>query len=574
MIRPGTQPVKGACREWRLYALLCLGLPFLWNCHATNFQSLKARADQKGTTKGFRPYPARASMPVKRSHKPRRIALLIGINQYKDRSWHPLRFAAKDAKDMAKVLQSNTLGKFDRVLLRTTAAQTTRKAIIDAFDEVKRWARSPQDTVFVYISAHGSLARNSLHQLRRYLVTHDTLSRKVSATGLGVESLRRRFASFPSQRKVMLLATCHSGAGKSRLSRVMRAELKTLKGSFFVKPMERVSRATFILGVCSFGETAQESPLLKNDIYTHYFIKAIRNRYDANGDGAVTLTEAHDYAKELTYYHTKGQQRPYAESDILGADPIVLVGAKRRLGKPVLYAYDARFNGVHVHVNGTPKGSFPRGITMKAGRQKVKLLSHDKKAILFNGEVELRAGERMDVQKLFRRQHFPFALAFKSGYQGFLLDSTGDRLSRGLPLFGVEFKFHRPFSIPFDLRLEFAFAHSSHTLPEKENLPQTVTELNFAVAITYHWKWRWLTLYVGPRVSAIYLHRQSDLYKDLSDFFYSFQPGLLAGAEWRVFQQWSLFVEGRLNYTYVTVENGPAQHQGSYECLGGAYFHF
>lgn len=550
------------------WGILLWFLPCFWSCQTQHATS--------NTHKGFRPYPARAALKTSsnRPRPPQRIALLIGINAYRDKAWHPLRYARKDAHDLARVLRDKKLGKFNKILLYTRPDQTTRSSIQGAFAKLRRWVKSPKDTVFVYISAHGSLARDSQHQLRRFLITYDTLSEKVHKTGLSVRNLRRSFARLPSQRKVLLLATCHSGAGKSRFNRSMRAELKTLKGSFFVKPIENVSRATFVLGVCGFGETAQESPVLKNDIYTHYFIRAIRNRYDANGDGAVTLTEAHDYAKELTYYHTKGRQRPYADSDILGTDPIILVGVKRRLGKPVLYAYHERFNGVHIHVNGTAKGSFPRGVTVASGRQKIKLVSHDKKLVLFEGAFEFKAGQRIDVMRLFKRQFFPYAVAFKSGYQAFLQGATDVRFSKGLPLVGIEFKVHRPFSIPFDVRLEFNFARDSHVINAEGLLSQTVTEFNFGLAITYHLKWNFFTLYVGPRVSAIYLQRESNEHAGVNDFFYSFQPGVLLGTEFRVFTRWSFFLEGRLNYTYVTVESGAAQHQGSYEMLGGINFHF
>lgn len=45
---------------------------------------------------------------------------------------------------------------------------------------------------------------------------------------------------------------------------------------------------------------------------------------DRDGDGAVTISEAHDYPRERAWQFTQGQQRPAAESTILGLDPIVL----------------------------------------------------------------------------------------------------------------------------------------------------------------------------------------------------------------------------------------------------------
>ena len=104
---------------------------------------------------------------------------------------------------------------------------------------------------------------------------------------------------------------------------------------------------------------------------------------------------------------------------------------------------------------------------------------------------DLERPGRIDAHRLFRRRFFPFSIAFKSGYQMFLQGSTGDRFSHSLPLFGIEFRLYRPLKMPIDLRLEFAFSHNSHLLAEQANRPQTVTEINFALAVTYTFKWRW-----------------------------------------------------------------------------------
>ena len=544
---------------WLVVALL----PFLWQCTPSTVWK----------SKGFRALKA-FKKSEKRGYRPRRIALLIGIDKYKDETWHPLRYAAKDAGDLARVLGKKSLGYFDDLMLHVSTRNTTRASILRVFKRLLELNKDPRDTVFVYISAHGTLSRDRRHRLLRYLVTQDADAKDLSRTAISVDLLRGFFGKLKSEKKVMLLATCHSGAGKSRLTRFMSAELRTYKGPFFVKPIEAVSRATIFLGVCGFGETARESRKLRNDIYTYYFIKALKSRYDLNGDGAITVMEAHDYAKELTYHHTKGQQRAYAESDILGSDPIILVGKKKRLGKPVLYAYKQRFFGVEVRVNGNPKGTFPRGIKLRTGKQKITLVAQNGKSVLFDGEVDVRAGERLEVGKLLKRQVFRYSLSTKGGYQFFLQGTSESRISRPLPLLGVDFKLRNPFQLPLDLRFEFAFSHDSHVLQEQDNRSQTITELNFGLALTYNFKIQWFCFFVGLRLSAIYLGRESGLHREINDFFYSFQPGLLLGTEFRLALRWSLFAEARLNYTYITMEEGPPKHQGSYEMLGGVSFHF
>tara|TARA_B100000609_G_scaffold129972_1_gene103626 strand:+ start:50080 stop:51807 length:1728 start_codon:yes stop_codon:yes gene_type:complete len=567
--------------EWGALVLL---LPFLWQCSSSIQQT------STNQNKGFRPFPVgssrsalqAASLSKKSSpqettipQKGRRIALLIGINEYRDKTWHRLRFAAKDANDLARVLREKKLGHFNTMMLHVGRSSTTKASILAAFKKLASLNVNKHDTVLVYVSGHGTLARDKQYRMRRYLVTHDANAKDIHNTALAINRLRKLFNGLKSQRKVLLLATCHSGNGKSGLNGKVKAELRTLKGPFFVKPMELVSRATIFLGVCGFGETAQESSKLRNDIYTHYFIKALKNRYDANGDGAVTVLEAHDYAKELTYHHTHGRQRPYAESDILGTDPIVLVGKKKRLGKPVLYAYNNRFFGVEVRVNGTPKGTFPRGIDVGTGKQKITLVTPTQK-VLFQGDVYFRSGQRMEVNQLFESRFFSFSMAAKSGYQIFLEGSSEDRMTANLPIFGIDLRWKRfaHVSVPLDLRLEFAFARNSHALAAQDNRPQTVTELNLGVALLYHFDWKMISAFTGIRLSGIYLDRQSDLHVDINDFFFSFQPGLLLGGEWRLHPRWSLFAESRLNYTYITTADGQPRHQGSFEIVGGFHFHF
>src|SRR6267142_1338859 len=95
-------------------------------------------------------------------------------------------------------------------------------------------------------------------------------------------------------------------------------------------PLEQVSEAVIVLTAAAFGESAREDEALAHDVYTHFLLRAL-DEGDRDGDGAVTASEAHDYAREQTYTYTGGQQRPTAEADIVGRDPIVLRGRAERV---------------------------------------------------------------------------------------------------------------------------------------------------------------------------------------------------------------------------------------------------
>src|SRR5687768_10809702 len=49
--------------------------------------------------------------------RPRKIALVIGIDQFDDPFWPDLRFAVKDARDLTRTLSDPRVGAFDDVVV-------------------------------------------------------------------------------------------------------------------------------------------------------------------------------------------------------------------------------------------------------------------------------------------------------------------------------------------------------------------------------------------------------------------------------------------------------------------------
>src|SRR5205823_3555630 len=121
---------------------------------------------------------------------------------------------------------------------------------------------------------------------------------------------------------------------------------------------------------------------------------------DRDGDGAVTASEAHDYAREKTYQYTRGQQRPTSESSVLGKDPIVLAGRPVRVGTPVLYSYAPSAEGVAVVVNGVQKGTLPGGIALSPGTYRLRLANAQDGRVLYDGDIDISQGEYRELSSL------------------------------------------------------------------------------------------------------------------------------------------------------------------------------
>jgi hypothetical protein len=506
---------------------------------------------------------------------PRRLALLVGIQGFDDPEWRALRYPEADAAALAAVLRDPERGAFDDV--EVLAGGPTRDEVRAALRRLAERSRDERDTVVVYVSSHGTLARDAVGALRRYLVSRDTRVADVPGTALPMDELKADFDRLRSRRKVLVLATCHSGSGKSLLPDAVQAELAGMKAGFFVRPIEEVSRASVVLAASDWGEAAREDDKLGNDVYTHFLVEALKLGADRNGDGAVTASEAHDYARRMTYEWTGGRQRPSAESNEVGADPIVLAGKVARPGRPELFSYAARLDGFTVRVDGRPLADLPGGVAVEPGRHRVQVAKGNGPEVL-DGWIRVRAGERIDVEHLVLRGPGRWEIAPRAGGLAFL-DARSRRDVLGpVPAFGAALTctdWPRPgMSIRLDLA---ASAGSSST----EQGPHTARFRYSAFTAGASLPWRFTpgrlggaSLLAGPRLSALFVDRRFDLaLAPPGQSWFTLAPGVLLGASLPLGARFTAGAELHLDFAVVRVD-GENRSSGLAELLLGAGYRF
>ncbi len=348
-----------------------------------------ASACASGRSKGGLLEPIAPEGVTQTRAEPRRLALLVGVDAFEDARFGPLRYAGLDAEKMGQ-----TLERFDWIRVLSRPESTSRAAVLSALAELAAEVSHPRDTVVLYLSTHGTLARRPGGELERFIVLRDTRLDQVSATGISVDQLLAELDRLVSRRTALILATCHSGRGKSALSDPLARALARSKGPRVELP--DVSEATIVVTAAAHGEAAEERDELGHDVYTHFLLEGMR-RGDADEDGQVSLSEAHDYARERTYVFSEGLQRPTAETHVLGRDPIILTGRATRAPRPVLYGYSAAAEGVAVEVNGRLKGVLPGSVALSPGDQHVVLRAGPAGAALAETSLSVAAGERLDL---------------------------------------------------------------------------------------------------------------------------------------------------------------------------------
>jgi len=497
---------------------------------------------------------------VQKAFSGRRFALLIGIPTAKDEHWQPLRFAAKDVDDLGAVLQDPLRGRFAKVEQLTSPEQTTRAAVEAAIARLAALATQPDDVVVLYVSAHGTLARDARGELERYLVTSDADFHHVAETALPIDRLSSALSASRSRRRVVVLATCHSGSGKSLLPDEVMAELASRKGGG-LRPLEEVSRANIVLSASDFLETAREDETLENDVYTHFLVEALAGGGDRNGDGAVTATEAHDFARRRTYTFSRGRQRPAAELVEVGADPVVLTGDIRRTGQPELYSYVPRLDGFSLRVDGEERAELPGGAAVGAGTHKVELTKGGE--VLVSEEVRLSEGERLDVDSLQSR-HEPFlAMTLTGGAFGFVDAASRQQLLPIAPAVGASVRFERVLLKRITVEADVSgFGGQQFLTLSGTQVPFGWSSFLMGVALAWQWDSRWVSVWLGPRVAGLWVQRSFslDAYNKTQSAF-SVTPGLLLGAAFHFTERWELSL-GLQGMVVAVVVDGVTQTLG------------
>lgn len=482
----------------------------------------------------------------------RRYALVVGISRAEDERWSSLRYAEKDAADLAAALRDGTRGHFDGVSVLSTPAETTKAAVLEAVAQLAAKASRPDDIAVVYLSAHGTLARDGRGELARYVVTSDADFSSPAQTALGIDELQAALAELPSKRRLLVLATCHSGGGKSLLSDEVSRELASIKGP--MRTLEGVSRASVVLSASDFGEPAREDETLENDVYTHFLVEALSGVGDRNGDGAVTATEAHDWARRKTWVFSKGRQRPSAELLEVGADPIILSGDVNRVGRPELYSYAQRLDGFALKVDGEERTELPGGAAVAPGRHVVELVKGPD--LFLRQEVAVEVGERVDVESLLENADPNVSVALLGGGFTFVDSQSRNEVLPGGPTVGASGRFERVGGSRFAVEIDASGFSGAGTLDVGSG-PVPVSWQSAQGGVSLGWTWRFgpVSLFAGPRVAGLWVKRSFTLATfSGSQSAFSMMPGLWVGSALTLFRRWEFSLNVQPMLTLLTID--------------------
>ncbi|MGJ3249626.1 MAG: caspase, EACC1-associated type [Elainellaceae cyanobacterium] len=218
-----------------------------------------------------------------------RVALLVGVSEYGE-GYDALPGTVTDLERMQHVLKNPDMGGFDVETLLNPNPQPLREAIERFFG-----GRKKEDVLLFYFSGHGSLDNATSSQL--YLSTHQTRKeskRLVESSAVEAALLHRHLVHSKSQKKIVILDCCFSGAVANLLS----------KGDDPVNLQQLEAQGTVLLASCNAFEVSYQTKGaaaevdIAQSLYTRYLVEGIETGAARQGKHEWIFTQdLHEYAK-------------------------------------------------------------------------------------------------------------------------------------------------------------------------------------------------------------------------------------------------------------------------------------
>lgn len=251
-----------------------------------------------------------ATVVPRQSHAGRRLAVVVGSNMGGTGD-APLRFAQRDARRIAQVLRE--LGSVEpadlHLLLEPKAGEVLERLqeLLARNDDADSY-----ELLMFYYSGHA-----------------DEHSLRMGSSRLAWTDLRGVLTESERGLRVAMVDACQAG---------MLTEAKGFTVDTIVEQDGGKHAQGYALMVAAESvEIAQESLALGGSYFTHFLISALRGAGDVDGDGRVTLSEAHSYAtkntRRATSMSARSVQHPAYHFDITGHGDVVLTDLRRATAK-------------------------------------------------------------------------------------------------------------------------------------------------------------------------------------------------------------------------------------------------
>ena len=233
--------------------------------------------------------------------QPRLFILAVGVGAYPDKELI-LKYAAKDARDFAALMQRQKGGLYGEVTVKVlTDDDATGQAVLDGLAWLRRLA-GERDTALVFLSGHGVTESNGTY----YFLPVNGDSKKLAGSAVIFSEIRNTLMSLPGK-AVLFVDTCHAGD-------VMGAGKGAAKGasdvSAVVNELASAENGVVVFASSTGRQSSLEDDSWQNGAFTKALVEGVSGKADYTGKGRITVASLDLWLSERVQELTDGKQTP------------------------------------------------------------------------------------------------------------------------------------------------------------------------------------------------------------------------------------------------------------------------
>ena len=229
--------------------------------------------------------------------KPKLYALLVGVSDYDDPDLK-LRYAAKDARDMAAALKIQE-GRLYREVTTMVLADAEKGDILDGLDWLSQQVTA-KDVALVFVAGHGITDPRQ----RFYFLPKGGDRKRLRRTGIPEDEIRDVVGSLPSK-VLFFIDACQSGETLTGRKRRGIADITQ-----FVNELSSAENGVVMFASSTGREVSVEDSRWENGAFTEAILSGLAGAADYTGDKAITIKELDTYIADKVKQLTGGTQHP------------------------------------------------------------------------------------------------------------------------------------------------------------------------------------------------------------------------------------------------------------------------
>jgi hypothetical protein len=235
--------------------------------------------------------------PAENLLKPKLYALVVGVSDYVTPGL-ALGYAAKDARDFAKALESQRGGLYGAVETRVvTDRDVTRVSVLEGLEWLEKQVTS-RDVGIVFLAGHG----HSDERKSFWFLPSDASPQRLRTMAVSQDDIRRTLQGLAGK-AMLFLDTCH--AGQALADGTTRRSLAAADVNAVVNELSAAENGVIAFASSTGREVSVERPEWQNGAFTKALVEALaEGRADLLRNGTITVSQLDAFVvnrvKELT----------------------------------------------------------------------------------------------------------------------------------------------------------------------------------------------------------------------------------------------------------------------------------